>query len=219
MSSVRDIIDDAWRDRLALMRERAAWLEAVDPGGQDDEGGKDVMEALLAVYDGLAKWGAADPAEAETLRARVRRPELAGVLHGPRAQGTLAAYCGEGERYALRGRTDGYLQACEYRSAVASLTEDFDGVVAAPFVEEEFDGFDEELRDVADDATPVHRAQVPSWADRSSHWWWWKPDRVDMSMREYGDRVYAGDLGSVAPGDADWLRCGDEECWCFTAPA
>ncbi|WP_157430538.1 hypothetical protein [Actinomadura macra] len=199
------------------MRRRAAWLETVDPGGQAD-GGMAVMEALLYVYDGLAKWRNADPAEAEILRARVRRPGLIETLHGERAQNTLGAYSGKGETYALRGRNDGYREACEHRSAIESLTDDFADVVVDPFVQEAVEDFDEELRDVADDATPVHRTQIPSWAPRS-HWWWWKPDHINMSMREYGDRIYAGDLGSdLAPGDADWLRCGDKECWCFSAP-
>ncbi|WP_242903165.1 hypothetical protein [Actinomadura terrae] len=213
------MIDSAWQDRLDTMRERAEWLEAVGPGGGDDVG-RAVMKALLEVYDRLAKWGAADPAEAEALRARVRRPDLADDLRGERAQTALSVYASEGERYALRGRNDGYRQACEFRSAIKLLTDDYDEVVVDPFAQEALDDFDEELRDVADDATPVHRNQVPSWAPRS-HWWWWKPDHIDMSMREYRERLFTGDLEeyeSKAPGAADWLRCGDKECWCFTAP-
>ncbi|MFF5264575.1 hypothetical protein ACFY4C_37105 [Actinomadura viridis] len=222
MSAIRGSIEEAWRARLDRMRERALWLETVTPAGQDDQG-MAVMEALLGVYAGLAQWGSAAPAEAERLRARVRRPELAEILRGERAQGALSAYAEDGQRYALRGRTDGYRGACEHRSAVQLLADDFAeyGVIVDPFVQEAIDGFDGELRDVAENGTPVHRGQIPSWAPRS-HWWWWAP-RTDMSMREYRERLYSGDLEpyeSSAPGAADWLRCGDDkECWCFTAPA
>ncbi|MBT2210594.1 MULTISPECIES: hypothetical protein [Actinomadura] len=213
-------VEAARQKRLNALLERAAWLEAADPGDQDDEG-MAVMDALLAVYDLLAKWRSADPAEAEVIRARVRLPRLAEVLRGERAQSALSAYASEGERYALRGRNDGYREACEFRSAIKLLTDDYEGVVVDPFAQEELDGFEDELREAAEDATPVHRYQIPAWADRS-HWWWWKPDHIDMSMREYRNRIFAGDIEeyeSKAPGAADWLRCGDEECWCFTAPA
>ncbi|QXJ24200.1 hypothetical protein AGRA3207_005475 [Actinomadura graeca] len=201
------------------MRERAAWLEAVDPDGQDDEG-RAVMESLLSVYGDLAQWGSADPGEAQTLRARVRRPELVTVLQGQRAQVSLSIFASDGEENALRGRVDRYRQACEHRSALKMLMDDYDEVIVDQFTQEAVEDFDEELRDVADDATPVHRTQIPSWAPRS-HWWWWKPDPIKLTMREYRRRIYAGDLEddeSSAPGTADWLRCGDKKCWCFTAP-
>ncbi|MFF5263838.1 hypothetical protein ACFY4C_33345 [Actinomadura viridis] len=221
MSAIRGSIEEAWRARLDRIRERASWLETVTAVDQDDQG-MAVMEALIDLYERLAQWGSAAPAEAEGLRAGVRRPELAAILRGERAQGILSAYAQEGERYALRGRTDGYLQACEHRSAVQLLADEFAefNVIVDPFAQEAIGDFDDELRDVAENGTPPHRGQIPSWAPRS-HWWWWAP-KTDMSMREYRERVYSGDLEqyeSSAPGAADWLRCGDEQCWCFAAPA
>ncbi|QXJ25881.1 hypothetical protein AGRA3207_007446 [Actinomadura graeca] len=214
---ISEISSSTWLFRYNKMREHARWIETLDPCSQHD-GGRAAMEALLYVYNGLAEWSYADPAEAAVLQARVRRPELIDLLHGQRAQGTLMCYAGEGQSYALRGRVDGYRQACEHRSAIKLLIDDFEEVIIDQFTQEELEDLDEELRDAADDATPVHRRQIPSWAPRS-HWWWWKPDHIDMSMSEYGNRIYAGDLEDGASAFAEVLRCGDQECWCYTAPA
>ncbi|WP_433325722.1 hypothetical protein [Spirillospora sp. CA-294931] len=201
-------------DRIA---DLVARLEGAGPG--DDA--RTVASDLLEVYLALAGWERRDPAEAEALRGRVRRKEIAdlfGADDGP--QGVFSAEVGEVDLWLTRGRTDGFRMTCEHRTALQLLLDDYsEWDVVAGFVLDDLEETDEEIRELDGDATPVHRGQIPSWAPRS-YWWWWMPKPVDMW--EYRARVFSGDLEehqSNAPGSAEWLRCGDKECWCATAPA
>ncbi|WP_119729621.1 hypothetical protein [Thermomonospora amylolytica] len=149
------------------------------------------------------------------------RARIATLLKEGANRRNLGAYVAETAEYAERGRLDGYVPACERRSALQVLVDGFgEHGVPGPAVVEELEEIDEELRAAAEDAPPPHRNQIP---DRipGSHWWWRAPRRTDMSMREYRSRLYGGDLEEFegdAPGSADWLRCGDEACWCHDAP-
>ncbi|QKW35100.1 hypothetical protein HUT06_14545 [Actinomadura sp. NAK00032] len=214
--------EEAWSKRLHWLRSAAASLERTRPGeAPEGDVQEHPMRALLAFYEGLAGWEAHDPAEVPRLRDQVRGGGVAGALHEKAARAYLAGYLSETEDLADRGRFDGYRPACEHRSALQLLLDDL--ADAEPLSEADLDALedvDEELKEAAEDAPPPHRFQIPSWAPRH-HWWWWAPKRTGMSMREYRDRIFAGSLEGVdgsAPGDADWLRCGDEACWCFTAP-
>ncbi|WP_131738044.1 hypothetical protein [Actinomadura roseirufa] len=212
---------DKTRAELAQsLQKRIDWL--LDPQSAAQRNDADVMRAVLHVYAGLARWGAADVTTGQALREQMRGAAIGEFLRGDRAQAVLSAYAGEGENYAQRGRLDGYLNACQHRTAIQALQDDFAAVLAisAPLALESVGDFDDLLCEVADDATPVHRGQIPSWAP-STHWWWWKPDNITVSMREYRARLYVGELEEYEgsqPGSADWLRCEDNKCWCFTAP-
>lgn len=203
-------------DLVQQVEEQFALLNGMPAAVREDSTGT-TMDAVLKVYAALARWGTRDPAEAQAFGTRMKQAGVEPFLLGERAQSVLGSYASDGELYALRGRTDGYLTACQHRTAVQALQDDFPGVVSSAWAVESMDDFDEALRDVADDPTPMHRGQIPSWAPKS-HWWWWQPEPVAMDMREFGDRLYAGDLGRGEPGSADWLRCGDKKCWCYTAP-
>lgn len=214
--------EEAWSKRLHWLRSVAASLERMRPGeAPEEDAQRHPMRSLLSFYEGLAGWGDRDAAEVPRLRDRVRGEGVAAALHDGAARGYLAGYISETEDHADRGRFDGYRPACEHRSAVQLLIDDF--AAAEPLRESDFDALedvDEALREAAEDAPPLHCRQIPSWAPRH-HWWWWAPKRTDMSMREYRERIFGASLEGVdgsAPGDADWLRCGDEDCWCATAP-
>lgn len=215
--------EEARSSRLRWLRGLAVALGRMRPGvPPDDDVQRHAMRSLLSLYEGLAQWGDDDVSEVSALRDQVRNEGTAQALRDRAARAYLAGYIGEAEDLAVRGRTDGYRTACEHRSALQLLADDFAG--HAPMSDADRDGLadvDEELAGAAEDAPPPHRGQIPAWAPRT-HWWWWAPKRTDMSMREYRERVYGGDLEEYegsAPGSADWLRCGDERCWCATAPA
>jgi hypothetical protein len=207
--------------RLRWLRNLAAELEGMRPGrSADGDVQKNAMRSLLQFYEGLAQWGAFDPAGVAELCDQVRHDGVAHALQDGR--GYLSGYISATEAYAVRGRSDGYVAACQHRSALQLLIDEFpDRAPLSDTDRDELEDVDEELREAAEDAPPPHRAQIPSWAPRT-HWWWWAPKRTDMSMREYRLRIYAGDLEEYdgsGPGSADWLRCGDGQCWCATAPA
>ncbi|WP_143219731.1 hypothetical protein [Actinomadura sp. CNU-125] len=176
------------------------------------------IRLLLDFYKELAKWNPKDPAEVQLLRDRVRSDAVIQELSNEMARNFITGYISETEDLVDRGRHEGYRAACEHRSAIQLLIDDFAEHEPLSSIDSTWlTEVDEELSEVAEDAPPLHRGEIPSWAP-TTHWWWSAPKRTGMSMREYRERVFGGSLdddGST-PGTADWLRCGDERCWCAT---
>ncbi|MEU0490504.1 hypothetical protein ABZ249_14850 [Nocardiopsis sp. NPDC006139] len=123
------------------------------------------------------------------------KSKLSHLLTGENNSGGIYSYTTTCGIYAERGRLDGFEEACEMRSILQILNDDFIdwNCIENPGIRDAFiedlEDIDETLRDVSDEAPPVREEDIPNWVS-ADHWWWRSPQQQNMSQAEIDRRLH-----------------------------
>ncbi|MFE9246601.1 hypothetical protein [Nocardiopsis sp. NPDC006938] len=95
------------------------------------------------------------------------------------------------QKYSRRSTGDGFLNACQYRSKIQIIIDDF-----VPFADlmhpadaDKLDVVDALFTENADDIVPIPPGEIPWWVPES-HWWWRVPTRHDWTEAEINEKLY-----------------------------